>query len=63
MLKLKGHLFDTKAINKLLDNLIDHHQCNTAVSNWLVGNGSDQHSECIITLKAVKDIEKVKDDV
>lgn len=41
MLKLRGHLFDTKAINKILDMLIDHNQCNTAVSNWIVGNGSN----------------------
>lgn len=63
MLKFKGHLFDTKAINKVLDVLIDKHQCLTAISEWIVGNGSKEESECTISLKNVKDIQLVQQDI
>lgn len=50
LVKFTGHLFDTKAINDILNYLIDEEKIFASIVNWSVGFGPDHPTSCIIKL-------------
>ena len=50
IVKFTGHLFDTNAINEILDYLIDQEKIFASIVNWNVGFGTDKPTSCTIKL-------------
>jgi len=49
--KLNGHLFDTKAINEVMDVLMDEYKLQVNLENWEVGRGQDQNTSVLINVQ------------
>ncbi len=59
----KGHLFDTHAINELLDCLVDKYHSLASITRWKVGYGEGKPSSCTINLKSIQDIDSAEKDI
>jgi len=49
--KLNGHLFDTKAINEVMDILMDEYHLQVNLENWEVGKGPTQNTSVFINVQ------------
>ncbi len=61
--EFSGHLFDSKAINLILDCLIDKYDCFAAITKWDLGHGTKKHSSCTINVKKSIDFHKMTEDI
>lgn len=68
--KITGHLFDTKAINEIMDVLTDEYHLMVQLTNWDVGKGTQFDTSVFINVasetetpddvfKALKEVQKV----
>ena len=56
-------MFDTLAINSILDLLIDKYGSFVAISKWNVGKGSKKYSSCEINMEINEKIEDIVKDM
>ena len=62
-LYLEGHLFDTRAINDILDIIVDRNHINCTIAKWNVGFGEQNPSSCVLIISDPEKFKKVYDDI
>lgn len=45
---LEGHLFDTQAINRLFDIMVDKYHLSCIIVKWVLGKGQEKETSCIV---------------
>jgi len=49
--RLNGHLFDTKAINEVMDILMDEYKLQVNLDQWEIGKGSTHNTSVLINVQ------------
>lgn len=49
-LYLEGHLFDTQAINRLFDILVDKYKLKCLIVKWNLGHGPEKETSCVVKI-------------
>lgn len=59
LFNFEGHLFDTYAINKIMDVFIDENNVDLTVLDWKVGFGENKPTACIMSVSNITDLDKI----